>query len=379
MTEMSVRQWQERFRAGDFNSRDLSVQCEAGWFDWFCRNDALAGRLKKLSSAVLGIKAPFILDNYYVWFKNNCPMAGPLYDDVRFEPLSGEREGKYFVITLDCPHELAKWVLYTERYGYDAPEFCSGNVRDMRQYINSMAAELEQGIQPAFLLEKRAVSKYIFRHEGEHGIPVYRDREHEFSYISRKDRQLRKVMVTDSMEALPRGTGGATREAVCVWRGAPYPRRAHCPAENCSARGAGAMKEQNQVRPGLPPDARAEILETLSANMEIGSDEIVAILKRHYVAEDTGILQDRYRRQLGQRLMASLRDDDGRREVMSNGKGRYFVLECCRDQRQLQSVQRRIQNQMRGLDATAGKVRVRIRVLDRLKSVLMQGKRRKAG
>ena len=82
MTEMSVRQWQERFRAGDFNSRDLSVQCEAGWFDWFCRNDALAGRLKKLSSAVLGIKAPFILDNYYVWFKNNCPMAGPLYERV---------------------------------------------------------------------------------------------------------------------------------------------------------------------------------------------------------------------------------------------------------------------------------------------------------
>ena len=139
------------------------------------------------------------------------------------------------------------------------------------------------------------------------------------------------------------------------------------------------MKEQNQVRPGLPPDARAEILETLSANMEIGSDEIVAILKRHYVAEDTGILQDRYRRQLGQRLMASLRDDDGRREVRSNGTGRECVLECCRDQRQLQSVQRRIQNQMRGLDATAGKVRVRIRVLDRLKSVLMQGKRRKAG
>ena len=102
--------------------------------------------------------------------------------------------------------------LYTERYGYDAPEFCSGNVRDMGQYINSMAAELEQGIQPAFLLEKRAVSKYIFRHEGEHGIPVYRDREHEFSYISRKDRQLRKVMVTDSMEALPPGYGAEQAE-----------------------------------------------------------------------------------------------------------------------------------------------------------------------
>ena len=190
MAEMSVRQWQERFRSGDFNSRDLSVQCEAGWYYWFCRDEALAGRLKKLSSVVLGIKAPFILDNYCVWFKNNCPMAGPLYDDARFEPLSGERDGKYFVVTLDCPHELAKWVLYTERYGYDAPEFCSGNVRDMVQYINGMAAELEHGIQPAFLLEKQAVSEYVLRHEGERGIPVYWDGEQEFSYISRKDGQL---------------------------------------------------------------------------------------------------------------------------------------------------------------------------------------------
>ena len=139
------------------------------------------------------------------------------------------------------------------------------------------------------------------------------------------------------------------------------------------------MRERTRTNSGLPPNARAEILETLCANMEISRDEIVAILKRHHVAEDTGVLQDRYRRQLGQRLMASLRDDDGRREVMSNGKGRYFVLECCRDQRQLQSVRRRIQNQMRGLDATAGKVRVRIRVLERLKARLMPEKWRKAG
>ena len=82
------------------------------------------------------------------------------------------------------------------------------------------------------------------------------------------------------------------------------------------------MRERTRTNSGLPPNARAEILEALCANMEISSDEIVAILKRHHVAEDTGVLQDRYRRQLGQRLMASLRDDDGRREVMSNGKGR---------------------------------------------------------
>ena len=142
---------------------------------------------------------------------------------------------------------------------------------------------------------------------------------------------------------------------------------------------SASSKSPPEATYSLPPDARAEILEALCSNMEISSDEIVAILKRHHVAEDADVLQDRYRRQMGQRLMASLRDDDGRREVMSNGKGRYFVLECYRDQRQLQSVQRRIQNQMRGLDATAGKVRVRIRVLERLKAVLMPEKRRKVG
>ena len=126
------------------------------------------------------------------------------------------------------------------------------------------------------------------------------------------------------------------------------------------------MKERNEARPGLPPDARAEILEALCSNMEISSDEIVAILKRHHVAEDADVLQDRYRRQLGQRLMASLRDASGEREVLSNGKGRYVVLECCRDRQQLAAIRRRIQNQVHGLNASAGKVRSRITVLDRL-------------
>ena len=142
---VSVRQWQTMYRMGAFSDKARSVQIEAGWYDWFCRDESLAGLLKQIAPAVMGITDPFILDNYYVWFKNNCPMDGPLYDDARFEPLAGERDGKYFLITLDCPHENAKWVLYTERYGFQEPEFQCGNVREMIRYVNGLGPELAQG------------------------------------------------------------------------------------------------------------------------------------------------------------------------------------------------------------------------------------------
>ncbi len=161
--ELSVRQWQEQFRAGAFNLQDRYTQCRAGWYDWFCQDHALAGRLKKIGRVVMGITDPFILDNYYVWFKNNCPLNGPLYDDVRFEPLSGNRDGKYFVISLDSPHERMKWALVTERYGFDAPEFDCRDIREMIRYVNSIGPELQKGSLPPFIAEKKHCEVY---HDG---------------------------------------------------------------------------------------------------------------------------------------------------------------------------------------------------------------------
>ena len=111
------------------------------------------------------------------------------------------------------------------------------------------------------------------------------------------------------------------------------------------------MTRRSHGRPALPPDAKDEILHVLFANMEISGDEIAAILKR--------LCHNKW-------LIFDLRDASGEREVLSNGKGRYVVLECCRDRQQLAAIRRRIQNQAHGLNASAGKVRSRIAVLDRL-------------
>lgn len=117
-------------------------------------------------------------------------------------------------------------------------------------------------------------------------------------------------------------------------------------------------------RPLLPPEAEVEIMEKLFANMKISSGEIAAILARHGVSGNSETLQEQYRKRLGQRLMASIRDESGRREVLAHGS-EYVVVQCCNDQQALKAIRRRIQGQMNGLDVSARKVQGRIHVLER--------------
>ena len=118
-------------------------------------------------------------------------------------------------------------------------------------------------------------------------------------------------------------------------------------------------------KPVLPPKAEAEILNRLFTNMKISSGEIAAILEKYDVCGDVPALQASYRKHLGQRLMASIRDETGKREVLAHGS-EYLVVQCCNDQQALKAIQYRIQNQMNGLDVSAAKVKGRVHVLERL-------------
>ena len=55
------------------------------WYDWFCRDTSLKRKgealLKKLK--VIASSNKFDNDKCYVFFKNNCPCYGNLYDDFR--------------------------------------------------------------------------------------------------------------------------------------------------------------------------------------------------------------------------------------------------------------------------------------------------------
>lgn len=133
--EITVRQWKENYLKGMYNYEDC--MCDAGWYDWFCKDKALVGRLKKFGAIIKKIDNDFILDNYYIWFKNNCPCWGPLYDDMRFEPLDESlRSRLYFGVQVDCCRNDKKFGIFQAKEDYKTTVFFDTS-KEVVDWINN--------------------------------------------------------------------------------------------------------------------------------------------------------------------------------------------------------------------------------------------------
>lgn len=73
------------------NPIENSDNC-SNFYDWFCNKDSLENKMLKLVPKLkFFVKEGLVdIDENYVWFKNNCPMEGNLYDDVRFSSLAAD-------------------------------------------------------------------------------------------------------------------------------------------------------------------------------------------------------------------------------------------------------------------------------------------------
>ena len=79
------------------------------------------------------------LNNWYVWFKNNCPLNGPLYDDFRFAEL--ETGDVQFTIQIDCCWNKHRYAVYGRtpdgEGNWDKPLFECDSSKELTKWLNS--------------------------------------------------------------------------------------------------------------------------------------------------------------------------------------------------------------------------------------------------
>ena len=138
---IALASWIDAFLNGEYDSADVGTQIKAGWFDWFCKDSSLANKTKRMGGIVKEVKTggKVNLTKWYVWFKNNCPLNGPLYDDFRFADL--ETGDVQFTIQLDCCWNEKKYTVYgrtPDGVGHwEEPLFETDSVKELKNWLNS--------------------------------------------------------------------------------------------------------------------------------------------------------------------------------------------------------------------------------------------------
>lgn len=139
---IALSEWIEKFINGEFDAEDCKTQILAGWYDWFCKDSSLKNKTKKMGNIIRQIKAggKVNLENWYVWFKNNCPLNGPLYDDFRLAKLdTGDVQ---MTIQIDCCWNQKKFSVWGRKsedgeFEHEKPLFETDSQRELVKWLNS--------------------------------------------------------------------------------------------------------------------------------------------------------------------------------------------------------------------------------------------------
>jgi hypothetical protein len=94
----------EAFDQGRYIDSDGQESWCFNFYDWFCKDSSLKNKSDKLfrSARRFAMKKNIDMHKHYVFFKNNCPMMGPLYDDFRICEV--ETGDVVFTVTPKCGH-----------------------------------------------------------------------------------------------------------------------------------------------------------------------------------------------------------------------------------------------------------------------------------
>ena len=137
MQKTTLRQQLEAFKQGRYLDSDGNESWCYTFYDWFCKETSLKAKSDKLFAQTRKFVDLMGIDQnrYYVFFKNNCPFNGPLYDDFRICDIeSGE---VVWNVTAKSGHSGEAEVYWREK-GFDKPYATGKNFTDLLKNLKTM-------------------------------------------------------------------------------------------------------------------------------------------------------------------------------------------------------------------------------------------------
>lgn len=139
--KLSIREWSINFMTEQYSDASIKTQIKAWWWDWFCKDTSLRAKTYKFGKIIIKIngEGKIDLDKNYVWFKNNCPLNGPLFDDFRFADLE-DGEVQFTVQHLCCWNRLEFAVFGRKHKGGEfsqEPLFECNTIKQLVDWFNT--------------------------------------------------------------------------------------------------------------------------------------------------------------------------------------------------------------------------------------------------
>ena len=164
-SEIPLNEWYEKFSNGDFDSSSLDVQLEAGWYDWFCKDNQLVNKTRSLGKKVVWMVDNIIDKKYlpyiYCFFKNNCPIGYSLYDDFRLVCFGRSSNCCCFTIIPSCPSDEGKRSeVWSVSNNFSEPFITAENWTSMKKILKQKKDEVNKIINNQIKREIRAFEEY---------------------------------------------------------------------------------------------------------------------------------------------------------------------------------------------------------------------------
>jgi hypothetical protein len=136
-TKVSVREFIQNYEKGIYDDPSVNTMIDAGWFDWFCDDEELKPRLDALFTKVTRIAHSAKIDMDTMFFKNNCPVCGALFDDFRFCEI--ESDDVVFTVIPASGHDRDQGL--SEVWGRENNFECAlakGNWHDVQEFFSEL-------------------------------------------------------------------------------------------------------------------------------------------------------------------------------------------------------------------------------------------------